>query len=123
MLRDTKGNRLFRKVWVKVVYPEAIFPPKIMTQHAGPHQGFGAEGIGDILIQTADKLESLFPYWEFKMTELAPQGRTARFVFTFDRYSDKAVEQVKENGEAGAIAAIEGVALPGPTEGALADFK
>jgi hypothetical protein len=123
MLRDKTGNRLFRKVWIKVVYPDAIFPPKIQTQHAGPHQGFGPEGIDDILMQTADKLEELFPYWEFKMSELAPQGRTARYVFTFAGYSAKVMEQVKAQGEAATIAAIEGVSMPGPTEGAMADFK
>lgn len=123
MLKDKAGNRLFRKVWVKIIYPDAIFPPKIQTQHAGPKQGFGPEGIDDILMQIADKLEELFPYWEFQMTELAPQGRTARYVFTFAGYSAKVMNQVKAQGEAATIAAIEGAQLPGPTEGPMADFK
>ena len=29
VLKDKAGNRLFRKVWVKIIYPDAIFPPKI----------------------------------------------------------------------------------------------
>ena len=123
MLRDAKGNRLFRKVWIKIVYPDAIFPPKIQTQHAGPHQGFGPEGIDYILMQVADQLETLFPYWDFKMAELAPQGRTARYVFTFAGYSTKVMEQVKAQGEAPTVAALEGAQMPGPTGGAMADFK
>lgn len=86
MLRDLKGNRLFRKVEVRIVFPDEIFPVKKMTQHAGPHQGFGAEGIDDLLMRTVDQLDTLYPWWEFKMVELAPVGRTARYVFTFAGY-------------------------------------
>jgi hypothetical protein len=123
MLRDAKGNRLFRKVWIKIIYPDAIFPPKIQTVHAGPKQGYGPEGIDEMLMQTADKLEELFPYWEFKMSELAPQGRTARYVFSFAGYSAKVMEQMKAQGEAPTVAALEGAQMPGPTGGAMADFK
>lgn len=86
MLRDAAGNRLFRTVKVKIVYPDAIFPPKILVQRAGPHQGFGPTGIDDILMQTADQLDSLYPFWEFKMVELMPEGRAARYLFTFAGY-------------------------------------
>jgi hypothetical protein len=123
VLTDEKGNRLFRKVWVKIIYPEAIFPPKIQTAHAGPKQGYGPEGIDDILMQVADKLEQLFPYWEFKMNELAPQGRTARYVFTFAGYNANVIQQVKEQGEAATIAALEGSQMPGVPSGPTADFK
>jgi len=86
MLRDKEGNRLFRKVTVKVIFPEAIFPPKTFVQHAGPRQGFGPDGIDDILMSVADKLEELYPFWEFKPLELTPEGRTARYVLTFAGY-------------------------------------
>jgi len=123
MRRDKEGNKLYRKVWVKIVYPDAIFPPKITVVKAPPKRGFNEEGIDDILMQTADKLENLFPYWEFKMTEIAPSGGMARYVFTFSGYSAKVMDQVKANGEAATIAAVEGAQLPGPTEGPMADFK
>lgn len=86
MMKDKAGNRLFRKVTVKIVYPDAIFPTKTFVQHAGPKQGFNPDGIDDILMQTATRLDELYPWWEFKYVELAPQGRTARFVFTFAGY-------------------------------------
>lgn len=86
MLRDLNGNRLFRKVEITIFFPDNIFPLKKMTQRAGPHQGFGPNGVDDLLMQVADDLEVKFPWWEFKFIELAPVGRTARFVFTFAGY-------------------------------------
>ena len=86
MLRDKFGNRLFRKVTVKIVYPENLFPEKTYIQHAGPKQGFNPEGIDEILMQTATRLDDLYPWWEFSYAELTPVGRTARFVFTFAKY-------------------------------------
>ncbi len=89
MLKDKAGNRLFRKMTVKVVYPDKIFPDKKYVQHAGARSGFGPEGIDSFLVAVADDLERLFPFWEFTVTELAPEHRTARFVFTFAGYSTR----------------------------------
>jgi hypothetical protein len=86
MLKDKDGNRLFRKVAVKVVFPDAIFPPKTFVQHAGPQQGFGPTGIDDILMRLAEQLDTLYPWWDFKVVELAPEGRTAKYVLTFAGY-------------------------------------
>lgn len=86
MLRDKEGNRLFRKVTVKVLFPEHIFPEKTYVQHAGPHQGFGPENVDALLMNIADQLETLYPWWEFRPIELKPEGRTARWVFTFAGY-------------------------------------
>lgn len=86
MLKDKAGNRLFRKVLVKVVYPDKIFPDKTFTNHAGPHQGFGPSGVDDILMQIATRLDELYPWWDFKSVELKPEGRTAKYVFTFAGY-------------------------------------
>lgn len=86
MLRDSHGNRLFRKVEIKIVYPEGIFPDRTNRYHAGPGQGFGPENIDKLLMDTADRLEELYPFWDFKMIELAPQGRTVRYVLTFAGY-------------------------------------
>ena len=83
MLRDKEGNRLFRKMTVKVIFPDNIFPERTYVQHAGPHQGFGPEGVDAMLNDVADKLDELYPWWNFKPVELSPVGRTARFVFTF----------------------------------------
>lgn len=86
MLKDAAGNRLFRKVVVRIIFPDAIFPPRVIAQHAGPHQGFGPDGIDNILMSVADKLDELYPWWEFRVVELAPEGRTAKYVFTFAGY-------------------------------------
>jgi len=86
MLRDKDGNRLFRKVTVRIVYPDSIFPTKTLIQHAGARQGFGPEGVDQILNGIADQLETLYPWWEFQVVELTPEHRTARYVFTFAGY-------------------------------------
>lgn len=86
MLRDAAGNRLYRKIEMKIIFPDKIFPPKTLSQHAEPHKGFGPDGIDDVLMQITDQLDTLYPWWDFKMTPLAPIGRTARYVFTFAGY-------------------------------------
>ena len=90
MFKDQAGNKLWRKVKIKVIFPEAIFPPKIFIQHAGPRQGFGPDGIDDLLMQIADHLETLYPFWEFKMQEMTPEGQTARYLMTFAGYRPQA---------------------------------
>lgn len=89
MLKDKAGNRLYRKVSVRIYYPDQIFPTKTLLQHAGPHMGFGPEGVDEILMRIADQLETLYPFWEFRAVELTPVGRTVRFSFTFAGYSTK----------------------------------
>lgn len=86
MLGDKKGNRLYRRVWIKVIFPEKIFQPRIFRSKAGPHQGFNDAGIADLQMQVADRLEELYPFWEFKIIDLASRGREARYVFTFAGY-------------------------------------
>lgn len=86
MLRGTDGQRLYRKVQIRVIFPDNIFEPKIYQQHAGPRQGFGEAAVLDMLLQVADQLETLYPYWDFQSVELTPIGRTARYVFNFAGY-------------------------------------
>ena len=86
MPHDKDGNRLFRKVQVKVIFPDEIFPPKLFVQRAGPKQGFGPGGIDEMLEKIADQLDTLYPFWEFKLTSLAAEGSTAKFVMTFAGY-------------------------------------
>jgi hypothetical protein len=86
MLRDKDGNRLFRKITVKIIYPDAIFPERTYVQHAGAKQGFGPDGVDAMLMDIATKLDELYPWWDFKAIELTPIGRTTRYVFTFAGY-------------------------------------
>jgi hypothetical protein len=37
-------------------------------------------------MQIADDLDTKFPFWDFKSVELKPEGRTAKYVFTFAGY-------------------------------------
>jgi hypothetical protein len=96
VLKDKEGNRLFRKVIVKIVFPDAIFPPRNIIQHAGPKQGFGPGGIDDILDRIADQLDTLYPWWEFKVMPLAPEGRTAKYVLTFAGYRSTKIKTSTE---------------------------
>jgi len=86
MLRDKTGSRLFKSVNIKIYFPDKIFPDKKLAQRAPPKKGFSSENIDDILMEVADRLETLYPWWEFKMMELAPTGRAANFIFTFAGY-------------------------------------
>jgi len=86
MLKDKAGNRLFRKMTVKVLFPDNIFPERTQVQHAGPKQGFGPEGVQAMLEQIADQLDTLYPWWDFTPIELKPEGRTTRWIFKFAGY-------------------------------------
>lgn len=89
MLKDKSGNRLYRKVTVKVIFPDEIFKPRTYISHAGARQGFNQEGIENILVQVADQLETLYPWWNFRVIELASISRCARFVYAFAGYSSQ----------------------------------
>jgi hypothetical protein len=86
MLKDAAGNRLFRKMTVKVIFPDNIFPERTYVQHAGPKQGFGPDGIHALLDQIAEQLDTLYPWWDFESVELKPEGRTTRYVIKFAGY-------------------------------------
>jgi hypothetical protein len=110
MLKDTDGNRLFRKVEIKIVFPERIFPVNRSVHHAPAHKGFNAENIDDILMQVTDKLDTLYPWWEFRLISQAPVGRTARYVFTFAGYKAGAI------AGAAPMSALADFAIPGMEE-------
>lgn len=95
MLTDKAGKKLFRQVEIKVVFPEQIFAPRTFRSKAGPRQGFNAAGIADMQMQVADKLEELYPFWEFRVVELASRGRVARYVFTFAGYRAQQPAQIQ----------------------------
>jgi hypothetical protein len=83
MRTDKAGNTLWRTVSVKVIFPDGIFPDRKYRQNAGPKQGFGPDGIDQMLNQIADELDSLYPWWQFRAVELSPIGSTVRFAFIF----------------------------------------
>jgi hypothetical protein len=83
MRKDKAGNKLYRKMTVKIIFPDNLFPDRTYLQHAGPQRGFGPDGIDQMLDQIATELDSLYPWWEFKPVELMPIGSTIRFAFIF----------------------------------------
>jgi len=86
MLKDIHGDRLFRKVKVRVHFNDQIFPERNMIQHTPARQGFNEDGILAMLEGVTNQLDTLYPFWEFKLQELAPEGRTARFLIDFAGY-------------------------------------
>lgn len=85
MLTDKDGNRLFRRLDVKIVFPEGLLPfrDKTFVHHAPPHKGYGPDNIQQILEAVATDLESLYPWWDFTAVELKPVGRTARWLIRY----------------------------------------
>jgi len=110
MLRDKAGNRLFRRIDIKIIFPIDTIPNQKFSQRAGAHQGFGPDGLDDILMQVADKLDTLYPWWDFKMVELAPEGRTAKYVFRFLQYR---ISGTKASGPVPEVAPVSEVAPDG----------
>lgn len=102
VLKDKEGNRLFRRVDITVIFAPDSIPTRKLTQHAKPHQGFGPSNIDDILDSLTDQLDTLYPFWQFRLVELAPIGRTAKFVFEFCGYRapTKTSEQITKEAEA-----------------------
>lgn len=111
MLQDSKGNRLYRRLEIKVVYPESILDPETHVQKAPAHKGFSDENIHDALMSVADRLDALYPFWEFEPIELSSHGRVARFVFSFKGYR-AASPQDNPNDDASKATAAEVVAVP-----------
>lgn len=83
MLRDKENNRLFRRVEIKVIFSDNSLPVKKLAYKAqGSRQAYGPEGIDAMLMNVADQLDQLYPWWEFKMIPLAPRGRVACYAFS-----------------------------------------
>lgn len=87
MLTDKAGNKLYRRVEVKVIFPSGVLPTKKFQSKAGPKQGFNPEGVQDILMQVAERLDSTYPWWNFRPVELKSPSRIAKYVFAFDGYN------------------------------------
>lgn len=79
MLHDKDGNKLVRRLEVTVIFPEGIFPPKVMRYKAEPKKGISSQGIDDTLDQISDDLEAKFPWWDFKLVPLSSRPREARY--------------------------------------------
>ena len=107
---------------MKVIFPNDVLPSKKYASKAGPNQGFNPEGVDDILMHVADRLEELYPWWNFQVVELRSPSRIARFVFTFAGYNTEykpAVAQpdlkdftIPENTTAGSTLVPETVETP-----------
>ena len=104
MLKSSNGDRLFRKVIITVYFPDKIFPPKKFSQHAGPKSGYNQDSIDQMIEGIVDQLDTLYPYWEFKLTPLAPEGRTAKFAVTFAGYRKDVIERMQKDQAAAALA-------------------
>jgi len=82
VLRDAAGNKLFRRVEIKILFPDGIMAPSKTVQKAEARKGFGPDSIDEMLMSVADQLDVKFPWWDFRLSELTPEHRTARYVFT-----------------------------------------
>ena|ERR1700678_2607929 len=81
MFRDKAGNRLFKRVEIEIHFPEKALPPKKIRQMAPAAKGFGPDGLDDLLMKVTDMLEDQFPWWEFKLVEMKPLARVAKYRF------------------------------------------
>jgi hypothetical protein len=86
MLTDAKGNKMYRRIQIRICFPDNVLPSKLLVQRAPAHKGFNSTGIDEMLNNVADQLETLYPWWDFTSVELTPEGKTARFVFKFASY-------------------------------------
>jgi len=88
-IRDAKGNRLYKRVEIAVVYPEGVLKTERIVRKAPAGKGIGEDGVNELLMTVADQLETKFPWWEFEPIELASSGRVSKHVFSFKGYSTK----------------------------------
>lgn len=82
MLRSKNGERLVRRIEVKIFFPKDTVKNQHAVWKSGPKQGYGPDGIDDILMQVADRLDQLYPWWDFKMVPVASSGRVAQYNFS-----------------------------------------
>lgn len=82
-MKDKAGQRCFRKVQITTVFPKDTLPDKSTVQVAPPNKAFNEEGIEQMLITIAARLEAACPQWDFNIIELSPLGQTARYVFRY----------------------------------------
>ena len=95
MPNSKDGDRLYRRIKVRIVFPEKIFPDKDFLEKAPARKGFTSENVFEFLYKIADRLEELYPWWDFKYTELVPEGSTARYVFNFAGYRKVTAAQIQ----------------------------
>jgi hypothetical protein len=106
MLKDTKGNRLYRSVSIKIIFPDKIFPDRKLLQHAPPSRGFNDDSLDEIIGKVVDQLDTLYPFWEFKLLPLAHTPRQAKYVIAFAGYRADVIERMKKEQEAAADAPV-----------------
>ena len=86
MLTDASGNKMFRRIQIRILFPDNVLPSKLLVQRAPAHRGFTPTGVDEMLDGVADQLDVLYPWWQFTLVELSAEGRTARCVFKFAGY-------------------------------------
>src|SRR5277367_1810064 len=109
MFRDKKGNRLFKLVEIEIHFPEKALPVKKMRQRAPAQQGFGPNGLDDLLMKVTDMLEEQFPWWEFKLVEMNPLGRTARYRFVGTGFNPNYKPPVPTEKQASTTEVVEAI--------------
>lgn len=85
MLRDRDGNRLFKRVEVTIHLNKDVFPKpqRRVFSPKEPRQAYSEEGIYQILNEITDWLDVTYPFWNFELVPLRPEGRTARYVVNY----------------------------------------
>lgn len=83
MAKDRQGNRLVRRIEIRIVFPEGTIPEKKTVQVAPDNKAFSEDGIERMLKTIGERLERACPHWEFRLFELSAMGSTAGFVFRY----------------------------------------
>jgi hypothetical protein len=95
-VRDKKGNRLFKQIRIKVVFPPKTFPTRIQCLRAPEGKCFNDSGLSEVLDKVADKLDSDFPMWEFRLVQLPSIGNTIAFNFIYGQLNVEYVTKTQE---------------------------
>ena len=85
-IHDAKGNRLYKRVEIDIVYPENVMKREHIVRKAPARKGISEDGVNEILMQIADTLETRFPWWTFEPIELKGPSRVSQHVFSFKGY-------------------------------------
>jgi len=68
-MKNAKGEKLFKVIYVKAELPDRILPFKKFRAEAG--RLYTEEGIDQILMEVTDWLDTYYPAFEFRMVQIA----------------------------------------------------
>lgn len=83
---DKNGEKLVRRIQINCLYPPDVLKPQKVFAKADKGKFFTDDGVHTVLMGCAEQLETMYPFWEFELRPLAPQGSTARYAFAFVGY-------------------------------------